>query len=167
QHRHTGPSMTRVVLSLAGVAVLIVGLGFVYRKMVAGQQAKGGAVTMVSRSVLTPKHQVMVLRVGHRLVVVGDAGQGMQPLCEITDPGEIAAVVGAAGGDLDELQAGAFAASLDNASAGYDPIPDGDDEPVEEAPGSTMFDDAGKEVQGLLDRVRGLTRQVQNGQSDR
>lgn len=157
----TGPSIGRVVLSLGGVALLIVGLGYVYRRMVGQQQAKGGAVTLVSRSILTPKHQVMVLRVGHRLVVVGDGGNGMNTLCEIDDPSEVSAVLSAAGGDVDELRAQAFSATLDGAESHF-AIPGGDSDPIEEPPADdTMFAGASREVQGLLDRVRGLTKQVQ------
>ena len=149
------------MLSLGGVALLIVGLGYVYRKMVGQQQAKGGAVTLVSRSILTPKHQVMVLRVGHRLIVVGDGGSGMNTLCEIDDPAEVSAVLIAAGGDVEELKAQAFAATLEGAEDRF-AMPGGDSDPIEHPPeDDAMFSGASREVQGLLDRVRGLSKQVQ------
>ena len=111
----TGPSVTRIAGSLAVVAGLIVAVGYGYRRLSASTATGGGAaVTLVSRTVLTPKHQVMVLRVGGRLVVVGDAGHGMQPLCEVTDPAEVKRVLVAAGvadADDDPVKAGAFAAA--------------------------------------------------------
>ena len=163
----SGPSATRIILSLGGVAILIVGLGYVYRKMVGQQQQKGGAVTLVSRSILTPKHQVMVLRVGHRLVVVGDGGGGMATLCQIEDPAEVSAVLAAAGGDVEELKGQAFSATLDYAGSAFgnnphNNIPAGDSQPVEQPPeDDTMFAGTSREVQGLLERVRGLSKQVQ------
>ena len=154
---NTGPSASRVVVSLCVVAVLIVGLGWAYRRMFAAQQQKGGgAVSLVSRTMLTPKHQVFVLRVGHRLVVVGDSGHGMNRLCEITDAAEMTAVLGEAGGaEMSRLRGGAFAATLDD----FDrrPLPGGDGEPADEPP---PFDDARDEVQSLIARVRGLAGQV-------
>ena len=44
---------------------------------------------------MSPKQQVLLLQVGRRVVVIGDGGgAGMRPLCEITDPDEVAALVG-------------------------------------------------------------------------
>ena len=139
-----GPSGTRVVMSLALVAVLIVGLGFVYKRLVTGQTTKAGAVTLVSRSILTPKHQAMVLKVGDRLVVVGDAGHGLQPLCEIVDPAEIGRVMTAAGHEPDELSGDAFAAEVDRASAEYERPP--------------ADEGAALHLREALDRVRGLSK---------
>ena len=52
------------------------------------------AVQLLSRTVLSPKQHVMLLRVGRRLVVIGDSGGQMSALSEITDPDEVAALVG-------------------------------------------------------------------------
>ena len=154
---NAGPSASRVVVSLCVVAVLIVGLGWAYKRMFAAQQHKaGGAVSLVSRTMLTPKHQVFVLRVGHRLIVVGDSGHGMNRLGEITDAAEMTAVLGEAGGaEMQKLRGGAFAATLED----FDrrPLPGGDGEAAEETP---PFDDARDEVQSLIARVRGLAGQV-------
>ena len=156
-----GPSASRVVVSLCVVAVLIVALGWAYKRMFASQQNKGGggAVSLVSRTMLTPRHQVFVLRVGHRLIVVGDSGHGMNRLGEITDPAEMVAVLGESGdaAELRQLKAGAFGAALDEFER--QPIPSGDEEPVDEPP-PPPFDDARGEVQSLIERVRGLAGQV-------
>ena len=154
---NTGPSASRVVVSLCVVAVLIVAVGWAYKRMFAAQQQQaGGGVSLVSRTMLTPKHQVFVLRVGHRLIVVGDSGHGMNRLGEITDPAEMTAVLGEAGGaEMQRLRGGAFAATLDD----FDrrPLPDGDGEPAAEQP---PYDDARDEVRSLIARVRGLAGQV-------
>lgn len=154
----TGPSVTRVAGSLALVAALIVALGWAYRKLSVGtESAKSGPVTLIGRSMLTPKHQVLVLKVGYRLVVIGDSGQGMQPLCEITDPAEMTTVLSAAGKDEAELQAlrgGAFTASLQSAESDYEPLPDSDSEPQDSL---TDLGAASEEVRSLIERVRGLS----------
>jgi flagellar biogenesis protein FliO len=123
----TGPSLTRILGSLAVVAVLIVALGFGYRRLTATTNRAGGAaVTLISRTVLTPKHQVMVLKVGRRLVVVGDAGHGMQALSEVSDPDEVTEVLAAAGRAEavdDPVKADAFSASYEAAvNDGFDPL---------------------------------------------
>ena len=157
-----GPSASRVVVSLCVVAVLIVALGWAYKRMFAQRHKAGGggAVSLVSRTMLTPRHQVFVLRVGHRLIVVGDSGHGMNRLGEITDPAEMVAVLGESGdaADLRQLRAGAFGAALDAAGDGFGQatIPNGDGPPVDEPP----YDDARDEVQSLIARVRGMAGQV-------
>ncbi len=161
----SGPSLARVVGSLGAVAVLIVALGWVYRRFATGAGPAGGAaVSLVSRTMLTPKHQVMVLRVGHRLLVVGDAGHGMNSLCEITDPAEVTAVLSAVNGgaELQALKGAAFAASLDAADSDFDPLDDEphddephDDEPHEDEPLDSLHA-ADDDVRALIERVRGM-----------
>lgn len=145
---NTGPSLTRVALSLGAVALLIVSLGWVYRRMLAAQQHRnsGAAVSLVSRSLLTPKHQVLVLRAGRRLLVVGDSGHGMNLLCEITEPAEVAALLGEE-------------APLED----YEPLPDEQSEPFEEPP---QIDVAHSDVRSLIERVRSLAGQMSRPTSE-
>ncbi len=154
----TGPSVTRVLASLTLVAALIVGLGIAWKKVsqTAGKAAGAAAVSLIGRTVITPRHQVMVLKVGHRLVVVGDAGHGMQPLCEISDPEEVASVLatcGKASAEFDSIKADAFAATLDEATL--------DDtlyeHPIESE--SNVEQLVGEDVRSLIARVKGLTVQ--------
>lgn len=172
----SGPSGGRVVLSLGAVAVLIVGLGWIGRRVFAAQQQRSGGtgVTLVARTLLTPKHQVLVLRAGHRLLIVGDSGHGMNLLCQVSDPAEMAAILGEAGGGSEDarLRGEAFAATLGEASEGYErgdasarrpyaatprarPATDGD--AVDE---ETSLDVAQSDVRSLIARVRGLAGQM-------
>lgn len=144
-----GPSVTRVIVSLGAVAILIVSLGWVYRRMLSAQQNKGGgaAVSLVSRSLLTPKHQVLVLRAGSRVLVVGDSGHGMNLLCEISEPAEVAALLGENVPLEDD----------------YTPLPDEQGEPFEEPP---QIEVAHGEVRSLIERVRGLAGQMNSPASE-
>jgi flagellar biogenesis protein FliO len=126
-------------MSLAGVAVLIVGLGWACRRMLASRQppAESG-VTLVARSLLTPRHQVLVLRVGRRVLVVGDSGHGMNLLCQITDPQESAALLGE---PEDQGEAGTIA--------------------FEEPPEDETWDFAAAgDVRSVIERLRGLAGQT-------
>jgi flagellar biogenesis protein FliO len=152
----TGPSVTRTVASLAGVAVLIVGCAWVWRRTIAAGQRKGfEGVTLVSRSLLTPRHQVLVVRVGRRLLVVGDSGHGMNLLCEVTDPDEAAVLLGeAVDGPLGDEEPDAYAAAL---------IPGGASEPVEAPP---ELETSHREMRSLIERVRGLAGQVNQARTE-
>jgi flagellar biogenesis protein FliO len=55
---------------------------------------------VLSRSVIAPKQQLLLIQVGRRLVLVGDCGQQMNALAEISDPDEVAGLLG-------QLRAGA------------------------------------------------------------
>jgi len=86
----------RVILSLGLVLGLILVLRWASQKMF-GKQIGGRAsraVQVLSRNPISPKQQLLVVQVGRRLVVVGDSGQQMNALCEITDPEEMAALIG-------------------------------------------------------------------------
>lgn len=156
----TGPGLGRIVLSLGGVAVLIVGLGWTWRRMLAAQQARGPeGVTLVSRSLLTPRHQVLIVRVGRRLLVVGDSGHGMNLLCEVTDAAEAAILLGEVGAeaafeaDAEDSDAAVLGFGTDRHSQGSGLDADGMD------PTRTL-DAARKDVRSLIERVRGLAKQV-------
>ncbi|MEM1011342.1 MAG: flagellar biosynthetic protein FliO [Planctomycetota bacterium] len=156
----TGPSATRVLASLAGVGLLIVATGWAWRRFMPGGPGAPGAsaVKLAARVNLTPKHQVFVLRVGHRLLVVGDSGHGMNALAQITDGDEVADVLaacGAASATDDPLKADAFAATFaeargDNGSSLFEV--DVDDDTMPEPPPQL-----GDDVRSLIERVRGLS----------
>lgn len=153
-----GPSVPRIIGSLALVAGLIVGLGFAYRRLFAAQNRAGGAVTVISRQMLTPKHQVLVLRVGRRLLIVGDSGQGMQALAQVTDPSEMSEIIGEATNV--SLRADAFAATLDEVDSQYGQGVDEDRAPEASAERSDLgLGMARTEVQSLLAKVRQLAGQ--------
>jgi flagellar biogenesis protein FliO len=88
-------------LSRIGIALLIV-IGIIlllraaFRQMTSLPGGGRGSkmVTVLSRSSVSPRQQVLVLQVGKRLLVVGDSGGRMHSLCEISDPDEIAMMIG-------------------------------------------------------------------------
>lgn len=89
---------TRVAGALVAVVALILLLRWVGQRALAANGGRGGksaAVRVLSRTMLAPRQQVLLLHVGRRVVVVGDSGGRMSPLCEIADPDEVAALVGA------------------------------------------------------------------------
>src|SRR5688572_27254666 len=85
----------QLVLALFAVLALIVLLRWALRKLVPGALGRSSrGVRIVGRTYLAPKQQVLILQVGRRLLIVGDSGQQLNTLCEITDPDESAALLG-------------------------------------------------------------------------
>ena len=102
----------RVLLALAIVLAIIFFLKWAGRRFFttpsAGRSSR--AVQVLARSVLSPKQQVVLIQVGRRVLVAADSGAQMSPLAEITDPDEVAALVGQLRAEKD--------ASVGNAVAG-------------------------------------------------
>jgi len=89
-----------VLLSTAGALGLVVGLVLLSRWVVVKLSGRpvvttNAAVEVLSRTAVAPKSHVLLLRVGGRVLVVGDAGGALRPLDTIDDPGEVADLLGA------------------------------------------------------------------------
>lgn len=127
-------------------------------------RGRSRAVEVISRSPLSPKQQVMLLRVGRRLIVVGDSGQQMNPLCQITDPDEVAELVGQLRDERTSTPSRAFGAMFGRSRHEFEPTEDApatassalrEADADVDAPVAT----AREELSGLRDRVRMLAEQ--------
>jgi flagellar biogenesis protein FliO len=161
------PSMdfARVGGALVAVVVLIFilrGLGRLFFPAATGR-GQSRVVEVLSRSPLAPKQQVMLLRVGRRLIVVGDSGSQMNTLCEISDPDEVAGLVG----QLREektMAAAAFGSLFGRFNRRYEaPAEDreagGAVSELRDEPREVEVASAQGELDGLRDRVRLLAEQ--------
>ncbi len=150
--------LSHVVAGLAIVVGLILGLRWAARRMKLVPHAGGAgrSVRLLNRTVLSPKQQVLVLQVGPRVIVVGDSATGgMRPLCEFTNPDEVAALIGESKAANAPPPARSFGTAFRRASAPFADDP-------EDAPALPPDRaDVPGEVAGLLDKVRGLRRQFE------
>lgn len=87
--------------ALAIVLALVVVVFFVVRRYVPSMRVnEHGAIRVVARTALSPKHSVALLRLGQRFVLVGVTGDRLTALAEVRDAdevGELAAQVGVSG----------------------------------------------------------------------
>jgi flagellar biogenesis protein FliO len=181
-----GFDVRRVILALGGVVALILLLKLGLKRVfgVASAPRSSRAVQVLTRSPLSPRHQLIMLRVGRRLLVVADGGGQMNTLSEITDPDEVAALLG----QLQDDQGGAkFGSVFGKMRRPYESESDGDGDGEAELQSSTGVDpfDPGagdnegqrgdrndrndpavtttrQEVLGLMDKVRMLSRQFKS-----
>lgn len=87
--------VTRVLMSLALVIGLILFLKWGGKKFFAlPSSGASGVMQVVSRTPLAPKQQLLLVRVGRRLVVVGDSAGRLTALDHITDADEVAQLLG-------------------------------------------------------------------------
>ena len=88
--------LPRVALALGAVIGLIFFLRWGSRKFLAlpAAASSSGVMQVVARSTLAPRQQLLLVRIGQRLLVVGDSGGRLSPLGQITDADEVATLVG-------------------------------------------------------------------------
>lgn len=88
----------RLLAAMAIVIGLIVALGWLVKRL-GGSKSLGstGALKLIARATLSPKHQMFLVRMGNRLMLIGAGPQGLATLSEITDAGEAAQLLRAAG----------------------------------------------------------------------
>jgi flagellar biogenesis protein FliO len=83
-----------------GALAVVIGLIFLLRwlgkrfSVLPTAQRSSRVVQVLSRSVLSPKQQLVLVRVGQRVIVAADNGSQLSSLSEITDPDEVASLIG-------------------------------------------------------------------------
>jgi flagellar biogenesis protein FliO len=160
-------SITRVTLALGAVVSLILFFRWGARRFMPGGVTSGHsrAVQVISRTIVSPKQQLMLVKVGRRLVLVANSAAGMNAICEIRDEQEVADLLGQVSADQGDSVTRAFGSlfrreedkfsSPDDEPAATPGRPDnlaGD--PEEAAIGSTR-----DELGGLMEKVRLVSKQ--------
>ncbi len=167
------PSSSQPVLPIAqviGALAIVIGLILLLRwggRKVLPGTGGGGVIKVISRTTIAPRQQLLLLQVGQRLVLAGQCGGQMSRLCEITDPQEVAQLLGQAQSEKSGSLSSAFSSFFSRAEQGYvQPAPPA-------APASAATAGAGgpagaveeplakqaEELRGLLDKVRSMTSQ--------
>ncbi len=152
-----GLGFTRVALSLVAVVGLILFLRWGGAKLFTGQGSPGsnGLMQVIARAPVAPRQQLMLVRVGRRLVVVANSAGQMTPLSEITDADEVAELLGQLKRDK-EPGTNRFASMFHRAESAFDeteaPAPPA-------AAGEQSPAQVRAELNTLMEKVRGMARQ--------
>ena len=143
----------RLALAVGIVLVAIFVTHKVWKRLgMPGVGGKGsGSLQVVSRLNIAPKQQILLVRVGRRLVLVGNSGTQMNPLCEIGDPEEAAGLLGQA-----VSEQSTFDSVLDTQEKQFDPESNVDKPAPDEDPAVAS---TREELNGLMDKVRSLSQQ--------
>lgn len=162
------------VLDLLAALGLVIGLIFagrsVVRRMVPGGSAgrSNSAVQVLSRTTVAPRNHVLLLRVGGRVLIVGDSTAGLRTLGEMTEAEEVADLLS----QVSSEKPGSVTAGFKQMLKGFNGAYGGDAEAraladadadagqgVADMPGDDEFhiDRARDRVSGLLGRLRNAT----------
>jgi flagellar biogenesis protein FliO len=149
----------RVVMALALVLGAIFLLRWIGQRLLlkSGTLRGNKTIHVVSRSVLSPKQQVIMLRVGKRLIVVGDSGGQLNPLCEISDPDEVASLIGESHKEPAETGK-SFGAMFRRAE---EPFTESSEAPAEETPAVGLDEGATtrEQINKLMGKVQMMRKQ--------
>ena len=166
-----GLELSRVGAALAIVIALILGLRWGGKKLfgptVMGHSTR--AVQVLARSPVSARQSILLVRVGRRVLVVGDSGAQMNRLTEITDPDEVASLVGQLRDEQPGYSAGAFGklfhrAAQDMNDEGNESVESHDERAgiSELATGDGGIDPAihetREELTGLMEKIRSLSQ---------
>ncbi|NJL30723.1 MAG: flagellar biosynthetic protein FliO [Phycisphaerales bacterium] len=124
-------------------------------------------VEVLARTTISAKLHILILRVGHRLLVVNETPAGMSTLAEIVDPDEIASILSQVSSSKPGSISGQFRQMFDHFNGKYEgrlhpslpkTLADLDD------PGSDdteiITDRSRDDVAGLLSRLRRMNGEV-------
>lgn len=161
--------LQRVLIALVAVVALIFLLKWLVRQYLGGTGfgRSSRAIEVLGRSVVSPKQQFMLVRVGRRVVVVADGGGQMNAVCEISDPQEVAEIVGQVQSERNDSITRSFGTLFGRAGQDFEQTEttaaeDGQDAPPSLATAGSA-EEARDEIRGLLDKVQGLSKQFKRG----
>jgi flagellar biogenesis protein FliO len=145
----TGLGALGIVLALIAVAVYAV-----RRWVPAARITDGGALRVIARAGLSPKHGLALIQVGRRLVLIGISGDRMTGLSEVTDPDEVAELLAqpAAGGRRQSSEL--FGDLLRQEARSY--VRPGRSQPKDADPQETSVARTQKSLTDLLSRLRSV-----------
>jgi flagellar biogenesis protein FliO len=156
---------TRVLLALIAVVALILILMAVAKRIFPGSAPirASAAVKVLARCPVSPKQHLLVIQFGKRLVLVGDTGSHLNPLCEISDPEEAAGILAQARDEsvsaakrFDSFFGLARKAFSETPAAAEEHFDDSHEIPADDP----SLEATRKEIAGLADKVRDVARQI-------
>ena len=156
-YRQDGSWILSTLTSLGLVIALILLARWGWTKMGGTVATRSSSVVEVlSRTTVAPRNQVLLLRVGGRVLVVGDSSAGLRTLANIEDPDEVAnvleAVTAAKGNSISQGFSQLLSSTDGDFKRQHRLVEEGGDN------GEFRFDRARDSVSSLLSRVRNLSQ---------
>jgi flagellar biogenesis protein FliO len=111
-------------------------------------------VEVLSRTAVAPKNHVLLLRVGQRVLVVGDSAQGLRTLTELDDPDEVAEVLTEVSAQQEHSVTNNFRQMMSRVSGQFDERQWTREQGGDES--EHLLDRSRAEVSSLMSRVRAM-----------
>ena len=151
QRRSSGGLTWRLrdLLPLAIVLGVIAGAALLLKRFLPARRMLGGAgvLEVVARTPVGPKQNVVLVRMGRRMVLVGVTAENVTPLCIVEDPNQVAELLGEAASARPNSATAEFQRSFLAEAQQF--VDSEDDDPLGAA---------GGQVRGLLEKVRRMKK---------
>lgn len=150
-----------LLIVLGGIVVLF----WAARRFLPGMRRMAGsrAVEVLGRTYLSPRQSVTVVRLGRRILVIGQTAEQLSALASISDPEEVSELVGLCEGSGQNSATATFGKIFRGLDRQYEESAVGDQEVAEGSGGDEVsvedIDRVRNELRSLTDKVR----QVSNG----
>ncbi|MFQ5807416.1 MAG: FliO/MopB family protein [Phycisphaerae bacterium] len=150
--------------ALAGVVGLIVFLAWGYRAMTGGnlpllgKARRPGLIEVVSKTPLSPRQSLCLVRIGPRLVLIGQSQETLRALDVIDNPDLAASLVGEAAQTRPDSSQAEFTACLEREARRYHQREDGVNETI--LPEARRIADVRQGVTNTIRRIRRAVTQV-------
>lgn len=152
----------RVFLALGIVLGLILLMRWGSKKLFGRNLSAGStrAITVLGRSLVTPRQHLMLVQVGRRIVVLANNGTQISTVCEITDPAEVAELVGQVRQERSDSMVKTFGTLFRRQEEKFDMdvLPSAGVKMAESLPDGEM-DSTRREISSLMDKVKLMSRQ--------
>lgn len=141
------PGLIRDLWPLLVVLVLVAAIALFLKKFIPARRLMSGSqvLRIVARTHVTPKQQLMLVKLGRRMVLLGVSPERINTLSTVDDPDQVASLLGEAASSQDHSSSQAFAESMREEAGAYADPSD------EDATSATRG-----QVRGLLEKVRSL-----------
>jgi len=145
-----GRSWFRDLWPLLAVLAMIVAAALVVKRFLPGRRlwTGSGVLEIVTRTPLSPKQSLVLVKIGRHLVLVGVTPEQINTLCLVDDPEQVAMLLGEAASGRPGLMTQTFTRTLREEAGAYSHDPTERDVAAE----------AGTYVRGLLEKVRRFKR---------
>jgi flagellar biogenesis protein FliO len=152
------PELGRLVLAMAIVIGLILLMRKLFGRFVQQPGQAAGAVKLISRTVIAPRQQIVLVQIGRRIVALSDSAGTVTRVCEIADADEVASLLGRNVGSSSSFDDELTAAETRLTPAEPAPPPGARiDRPV----GQSLAR-ADQDLKSLIERVKGITREMKS-----
>lgn len=152
----SSPWLLRTVTALGAVIGLVLLLRLAYAKVTGRALATGHSqvVHVLARVAVAPRSHILIVRLGQRIIVVGESAAGLNALATIDEPDEVAGLLRTVAGDQPGSITRSFSQLLDRFNSQY---PDSERADADRfAVSEHATGRARDEVSGLLSRLRSL-----------
>jgi len=146
-------------VALTAVLLLIVALTLVVKRLMPGvRRLQGGVLEVVSRTYLSPKQSVALVKMGHQLVLIGITPEQISSLAVVDDPDRAAELIGLIEASKPTSISGGFGRWLSGQTERMHQV-EHLEAPLEATPLASYMQAKGQ-LRGALDKVRARMARV-------